>query len=154
MPAWKRGQRWKDGTGWEKRKRIGTYLVVQFLRICLPVQGMWGRSLVKDWTCCGDMCYGATKCTCWNYQDCTPWARAPQEEQPVSGNRETSMCRNWRKTHTLKGRPSAAKKIPNQQTNKQKRGKELLCCAALDDLRWEQRSCLDDICHQSSASWK
>ena len=37
-----------------ERPTAGTSLVVQWLRICLPVQGTWVRSLVRgDSICCG-----------------------------------------------------------------------------------------------------
>ena len=38
-------------------------LVVQWLRICLPVQGTQIRSLVQE----DPICFGATKPTCHNY---------------------------------------------------------------------------------------
>ena len=42
---------------------MGTSLVVQRLRICLPLQGTWVQSLVQeDSTCCG-----ATKSVRHNY---------------------------------------------------------------------------------------
>ena len=42
---------------------LGTSLVVQWLRIRLPMQGTWVRSLVReDPTCCR-----ATKPVCHNY---------------------------------------------------------------------------------------
>ena len=67
-----------------------TSLVVQWLRIRLPVQGTRVQALVQeDPTCCG-----ATKLVCHNYWACTlepashnywahaPRASAPQEEKP------------------------------------------------------------------------
>ena len=48
----------------EKKKKKKTSLVVQWLRIRLPVQGTWVQSLVQeDSTCCG-----ATKPMCHNYR--------------------------------------------------------------------------------------
>ena len=42
---------------------IGTSLVVQWLIICLPVQGTWVRALVRE----DPTCHGATKPTRHNY---------------------------------------------------------------------------------------
>ena len=42
---------------------IGVSLVAQWLRICLPVQGTWVRSLVRE----DPTCRGATKPVCHNY---------------------------------------------------------------------------------------
>ena len=77
----------------------GTSLVVQWLRICLPMQGTWLRALIwDDFTGCR-----ATKSVCHNY-----WAHTLQG--PCSATREaTAMrslgittrvgpaCRNYRK---------------------------------------------------------
>ena len=46
---------------------IGTSLVVQWLAICLPVQGTLVRSLVWE----DPTCRGATKSVCHNYRACT-----------------------------------------------------------------------------------
>ena len=43
-------------------------LVVQWLRICLAMQGTWVQSLVQK----DPMCHGATKGTCSNYGACLP----------------------------------------------------------------------------------
>ena len=58
-----------------------TSLVLQWLRVCLPMQGTWVRSLVQqDSTCCG-----AAKPVCHNYwtcalepSGCNYWAHMPQ----------------------------------------------------------------------------
>ena len=52
----------------EQRKRtgMGTSLVVQWLRIRLPVQGTWVRALVQE----DPMCRGATKPVRHNYRAC------------------------------------------------------------------------------------
>ena len=42
---------------------LGTSLVVQWLRICLPTQGTQVRSLVRE----DSTCHGATKSVCHNY---------------------------------------------------------------------------------------
>ena len=41
----------------------GTSLVVQWLRICLPMLGKWVQSLVWE----DSTCFGATKSGCHNY---------------------------------------------------------------------------------------
>ena len=47
----------------QTKKLLGTYLVAQWLRIRLPVQGTRVQTLVlEDPTCCG-----ATKLVCHNY---------------------------------------------------------------------------------------
>ena len=64
----------------------GTSLVVQWLRICLPMQGTWVRSLVQeDPTCCG-----ATKPIHHNFWACALeptshnyWVCAPQLLKPA-----------------------------------------------------------------------
>ena len=44
-------------------KKLRTFLVVQWLRVCLPIQGVWVLFLVwEDSTCCR-----ATKPVCCNY---------------------------------------------------------------------------------------
>ena len=66
---------------YHSKKNLRTSLVVQWLRICLPMQGAWVRSLVqKDPTCCE-----ATKPVHHNYWACALepvshnyWARMPQ----------------------------------------------------------------------------
>ena len=72
------------------KRNEGASLVVQWLRIRLPVQGTRVRALVReDPTCCG-----ATGHVRYNYWDCAleptshnywahrPTARAPQQEKP------------------------------------------------------------------------
>ena len=53
-----------------KNHWIGTSLVAQWIRMCLPMQGTWVQSLVQeDSTCCR-----ATKPVCCNYWN--PWAQS------------------------------------------------------------------------------
>ena len=48
-----------------KNQQSGTSLVVQQLRVCLPMQGTWVQSLVlENHTCCG-----AAKPVCPNYRN-------------------------------------------------------------------------------------
>ena len=46
-----------------KSYAVGASLVMQWLRICLPVQGTWVRALVRE----DPTCRGATKPVCHNY---------------------------------------------------------------------------------------
>ena len=78
-------------------------LVVQWLRICLPVQGIWVPSLVRE-----DLtCRGATKPESRNYWSLVPKAHALQQEKPPQCEAkalqlETARVEQWR--------PSTAKK--------------------------------------------
>ena len=50
---------------WYNRMNLGTFLVAQLVRICLPMQGTRVQSLVReDSTCCG-----ATRPVCCHYWD-------------------------------------------------------------------------------------
>ena len=49
-----------------KKEKIGTSLVAQWLRICLPMQGTWAQSLVQE----DATSLGATKAVCHNYRAC------------------------------------------------------------------------------------
>ena len=92
------------------RKRTWTFLVVQWLRICLPMQGTRVWSLVWEiFTCCR-----ATKPVFCNY-----WAQAPSL---CSVTRETTaMTSLHRATHrnerkpSQQWRPSTAKNINKQE---------------------------------------
>ena len=58
----------------QKAPRLGTSLVVQWLRIHLPMQGTRVRALVRE----DPTCRGATGPVCHNY-----WARVPQLLKPA-----------------------------------------------------------------------
>ena len=65
----------------EKRRKSpcpGASLVVQWLRICLPMQGTRVRALVWE----DPTCHGATRPVSHNYWACTSGACAPQQERP------------------------------------------------------------------------
>ena len=94
--------------------KLGTSLVKQWLRIRLPMQGTWVRSLVReDPTCCE-----ATKPVCHNYCACTLeptshnyWARAPQLLKPAHPRAHALQQEKppqW-EAHALQRRPKAAK---------------------------------------------
>ena len=53
-------------------------LVVQWLRICLPMQGTQVRALVWE----DPTCHGATRPMSHNCQACASGACAPQQERP------------------------------------------------------------------------
>ena len=56
-----------------KGKSLGASLVAQWLRICLPMQRTWVRTLVwEDPTCCAlwSLCATTTEATCHNYGAC------------------------------------------------------------------------------------
>ena len=114
-----------------KKLANGTSLVVQWLRICLPVQGTWVWALVwEDPTCCR-----ATKPVCHKYWDCALepashnyWACVlqllkPARLDPCSATREATAMRSPRTTtksspnspqleeaRAQQWRPNAAKK--------------------------------------------
>ena len=49
-----KGQHEDDPSGDGRVLYLGTSLVAQWLRICLPMQGTWVQALVwEDLTCCG-----------------------------------------------------------------------------------------------------
>ena len=56
----------------------GASLVVQWLRICLPMQETRVRALVWE----DPTCRGATGPVSHNYRACTSGACAPQQERP------------------------------------------------------------------------
>ena len=82
-------------------------LVVQWLRICLPMQGTWVRALVRDDpTCCGatkplhhNYWACALEPTSHNYRACLPQLLKPACLEPVLRNKrshhsEKPTCRN------------------------------------------------------------
>ena len=86
-------------------------LVTQWLRIHLPMQGTWVRSLVWE----GPTCCGATKRMCHNYWTSEPRACALKQEKPRQW--EAQIMQPESSPHSLqqekvcaqKWRPSAAK---------------------------------------------
>ena len=110
-----------------------TSLVVQWLRIRLPMQGTWVQSLVReDPTCCG-----ATKLVCHNYWACALehashnyWACVPQLLKPAHLKpviRNKRSCHNERPVHckeeyplltTTRESPHAATKTQRSQISK------------------------------------
>ena len=82
--------------------KILNFPVAQWLRIRLPMQGIWVRSLVRE----DPTWLGATKPVCHNYWACTLeptshnyWARVPQLLKPVCLE---PILRNKRSHHNEK----------------------------------------------------
>ena len=113
-----------------KTKAIGTSLVAQWLRICLPMQGTRVWTLVRE----DPTCYRATKPMSCNYWACTLepkkhnyWARVPQLlkpacPEPCYATRKATAMRSMHttmksssrslqleKAHVQQWRPNAAK---------------------------------------------
>ena len=58
--------------------KMGASLVVQWLRVCLPMQGTRVRALAWE----DPTCHGATRPVSHNYWACASGACAPQQERP------------------------------------------------------------------------
>ena len=73
-------------------KELGTSLAVQWIRIRLPVQGTWVRSLIWE----DSTCHGATKPECCNY-----WAHVLYSPQFITTEplRLETMLHNERSHH-------------------------------------------------------
>ena len=54
---------WRVRKSWVQEPPPGTSLVAQWLRIRLPMQGIWVQALVRE----DPTCHGATKPVCHNY---------------------------------------------------------------------------------------
>ena len=85
---------------------IGTSLVVQCLRIHLPMWETWVQSLVQE----NSTCHRATKPMCHNY-----WAHALQQEKlsgmrnPQSATKSSLYSLQLEKAYMQHGKPSTAK---------------------------------------------
>ena len=93
------------------KKDFGASLVVQWLRICLPMQGTWVWSLVWE----DPTCRGATKPVCHNYWACSLeptshnyWAHVPQLLKPMCLE---PLLRNKR-SHRMRSPHTATKSSP------------------------------------------
>ena len=103
-----------------KKLRLGTSLVAQWLRICLPMQETRARSLVRE----VPTCHGAAKPVChnyWacslepmnhNYWACTPQLLKPAHPEPVLHNKKSPHSPQLEKS------PRAAMKTQRSQKNK------------------------------------
>ena len=104
----------------DKKQVLGLPWVVQWLRICLSMQGTWIQSLVwEDYTC-----RGATKPMCHNCWACplqlvshnywSPWAlesmirnkRSHHSEKPVHRNQSSPCSPQLEKAHMQQRRPT------------------------------------------------
>ena len=79
-------------------------LVVQWLRICLPMQGTRVRALVWE----DPMCRGATRPMSHNYWACASGACAPQQERPAHRDEE------WSPRPATREKPSHRNEDPTQ----------------------------------------
>ena len=61
--------------------------MVQWLRICLPMQGTWVPSLVREGIHMGQLSSGAT-----TIELVCPRAHAPQQEKPLLAATKESLC--------------------------------------------------------------
>ena len=92
-------QHWAENILRQLKINWGTSLVVQWLRICLPVQGTQVQSLVReDPTCCG-----ATKPVRHNYWACMLQLLRPACLDPMLHNKR-SHC-NEKPVHRNQGKP-------------------------------------------------
>ena len=107
-----------------KRHLSGISLVVQWLGICLPIQGTWVQSLVWEYP----TCHGAAKPTSHNYWastlesvSCNYWAHTPQLLSSGSRTREATAIRSPHTATrvaplaTTRGRLLAATKTQHSQ---------------------------------------
>ena len=89
-----------DWTTNVKKAMILTSLEVQWLRVCLPVQGTWIQSLVQE----DPTCHRATKPT--TTESLHPRVCALQEEKPLQ---EETCAPQLEETCTQRQRPSTVK---------------------------------------------
>ena len=91
-----------------KKLLKGTSLVVQWLRIHLPMRGTWIPSLIWE----DPPCRGATKPVCRNYQACA-LERGSRSHGYCTPSLEPVLCSKRspavRSLHVAQGRPSAKK---------------------------------------------
>ena len=100
---------------------LGTSLVAQWLRLCLPMQGTWVQALVgEDPTCCE-----ATKPVSHNYWDRppqllkarTPRARAPQHREATVMRSPHATTKSIPRSPKLE-KARAQQRTPNADKNK------------------------------------
>ena len=110
----------KNLTDWEVYEKLQTSLVVQWLRIHLPMEGTWVPPLVQE-DC---TCLGATRPVCYHYSAFMPqlWkptfsrARVLQQEKSLPGEAHAPQLESsphslqLEKAHIQQWRPSTAKK--------------------------------------------
>ena len=99
---------------WHKNIHIGTSLVVQWLRIRLPVQGTRVQALVRE----DPTCHEATKPMYHNYWGCaleptshnywSPHATTTEAHAPTAGAPQQEKPSQW-ETHTLQWRVAPAR---------------------------------------------
>ena len=97
-----------------QQSKPGTSLVVQWLRIRLPTQETWARSLVRELR--SQFC-GATKPARRNYWAPMLWSPRATTRERSTLRKERSCMLQWR-SHMLRLRPDAAKWIIKQKKQK------------------------------------
>ena len=102
---------------------VGTSLVAQWLRICLPMQGTWVQALVQE----DPTCRGATKPVCHNYWAHTPLLLKPAHLEPMLHNKRSHRNEKpayhneeWPPPTTTRESPHAAMKTQHSQKKKKK----------------------------------
>lgn len=108
----------------ERAGRLGTSLAVQWIKICLPMQGTRVGSLVRE----DSTCQGATKpratttepecCTCWSLDTrvCAPQWEKPLQWEACTLQLESSLCSlQLGKARAQQQRPATVKKIKPQR---------------------------------------
>ena len=106
-----------------KYQKAGPSLVIQWMRICLPVQGTWVRSLVQE----DSTCYGAIKPVCHNY-----WAgtlepalynkRSHFSENSVQFSKEEPPLTTARESQHAATKTHCSQKYKKTQNKTQKAG--------------------------------
>ena len=108
---------------YSNQNSMGTSLVAQWLRICLPMQGTWVRALVWE----GPTCCRATKPVRHNYWACALepashnyWAHVPQllkptRLEPVLCNKRSTAIRSLCTTIKSSPRSPQLEKAREQQ---------------------------------------
>ena len=94
---------------------LGTSLVAQWLRICLPMQGTRVQALVRE-----DPSYcRATKPVCHNYRACVPQLLKPAHLEPVLRNKRSLHTAMKSSPHSLQlERAHVQQRRPNAAKNK------------------------------------
>jgi len=111
---------------WQNEEKCRAFLVVQWLRICLPIQGTQIPSLVReDSTCCV-----ATKPMCQNCQACALepvnhyWTHVPREAC-ASQLESSPHLQQLEEAHVGQQRPNARRKKGRKKRRKKKGRKEM-----------------------------
>ena len=111
------------------------FLVVQWLRIHLLVQGTWVQSLVGE----DPTCHGATKPMCHNYFSCSATREATAMRSLCTTTKSSLHSWQLEEACMQQQRPSIAK---NKYVNlKKKKKKLILSCAIIQIIKCSNNSC-------------